>query len=227
MKIDWQMCEDGLLEPEEMRRAEQALASDEGARKELQGLREFRKVVRSSALQEPVPLGRLKAILRGVVGRERQPAWRLYGALAATAAVAAALTFFAVGQFPSGADEETYQSLRSPAAAQIWAMERSGLELPAIELASLGKMKGVHSEGDWACYDFMVSEQLVHLYMEAGKPEPNCETVVTDGRTFYLPPGTDNVCFSSKGVTFTVFCGDEVLRWKVAKLAAKEADLVY
>lgn len=227
MKIDWQMYEDGLLEPEEMRKAEEALASDEGARKELEGLREFRRVVRTSALREPVPHGRLRAILRNVIGRKHRQAWRRYGAVAAIAAAAAALAFFVIGLFPSDAEKETYQAIDSPLLAQSWANERSGLNLPAIELASLGRMEGVHSKGSWACYDFMVGGQLVHLYMEAGQPESSCEKVVMDGVTYYLPQGTKNVCFSSKGVTFTVFCGDEDLRWKVAKQAAREADVAY
>jgi len=234
--IDWQMYEDGLLEPEEMRRAEQALASDQGARKELQGLREFRKVVRTSALQEPVPLGRLRAILRAVIGRDRQPAWRLYAALAATAAAAAALAFFAVGLFPNGAqpvvsrteaEPVVYRSFESPQAAQRWAAGRSGLDLPTIELASIGQLQGVHCAEAWACYDFTVDGRLVHVYMRAGGVVPGCAKIVRDGRAFFLPPIEETICFSNNGGTFAVHCDDEDLRWKVAEQAAKEAEVVY
>ena len=227
MKIDWQMYEDGLLEPEEMRKAEEALASDEGARKELEGLREFRKMVRSSALREPVPHGRLRAILRTVIGHDRRPAWRLYGALAATAAVVAALAFFAIGLLPSKVDAPEYRSFESPQAAQIWASNLSGLNLPAIELASMGRIQGVHCAEAWACYDFTVDGQLVHVYMRAGAVASGCDTLVRDGRTYYLTPGSETIFFSQSGLTFTVHCGDDDLRWRVAKQAAQEAEAVY
>ncbi|MCH8979835.1 MAG: hypothetical protein IH945_11425 [Armatimonadetes bacterium] len=227
MKIDWQMYEDGLLEPEQIRKAEEALASDEGARKELEGLREFRKMVRKSAMRERVPHGRLREILRTVAGRDRRPAWRLFGALAATTAVAAVLVIFAFGLLPSADTTEVYRSFKSPQAAQSWASHRSGMNLPTIELASLGRMKGVHSTVGWACYDFDVDGWLVHVYVRAGPVVEGCDLVIRDGRTYYLPPGSNTVCFSQRGMTFTVDCGDEDLRWRVAKQAAQEVEVVF
>ena len=227
MKIDWQMYEDGLLEPEQMREAEQALARDEGARKELEGLREFRKMVRSSALREPVPHGRLREILRTVTGRDRRPAWRLYGAVAATAAVAAAVAVFAIGLLPSKVDAVDYRSFESPQAAQSWASARSGLNLPTIELASMGRIQGVHCAEGWACYDFTVDGLLVHIDIRAGDVAAGCDTVVRDGRTYYLTPGSETVFFTQNGMTFTIHCGDDDIRWRVAKQAAQEVAVVF
>ncbi len=224
MKIDWQMYEDGLLEPEEMRKAEEALAKDEGARKELEGLRAFRKMVRASALREPVPLGRLRAILRDVIGR--QPAWRLYGAVAVAAASMAWLASVVLGPVPGEPSDEVYQSFNSPEAAQTWASNRSGLNLPAIQLTSIGHVQGVHSAPAWACFDFMAGNELVHILMQAGDPPTECKIVVKDGREYYVPLGSQKVCFSHDGVMFTVNCDDEDLRWRVALRAAREAELV-
>ncbi len=224
MKIDWQMYEDGLLEPEDMRKAEEALANDEGARKELDGLRAFRKMVRASALREPVPHGKLRSILRDVIGR--QPAWRLYGAVAVAAASMAWLASVVLGPVPGGPSDEVYQSFKSPQAAQTWASNRSGLNLPAIQLTSIGQVQGVHSAPEWACFDFMAGDQLVHIFMQAGDPPTGCETVLMEGREYYVPLGSQKVCFTQNGVMFTVNCNDEDLRWRVALRAAQEAELV-
>ena len=227
MKIDWQMYEEGLLEPDQMRKAEQALASNEGARKELEGLREFRKMVRGSALRETVPHGRLREILRSAIGRDRRPAWRLYAALAATAAVAVALAFFAFGLLQTDAKPVAYRSFESPQAAQSWASDRTGLNLPPIELASIGRIQGVHSTESWACYDFTVDDRLVHVHMEAGRIEAGCAKIYRDGRAYYLPPRPETICFLNNGVIFTVHCGDDDVRWKVAKQAAQEAEVAF
>ena len=215
MKTDWQKYEDGLLDPAEMRKADETLRTDEVARKELEGLRSFRKMVRDAALGEPVPIGRLRKILWSVIGKSRSPVWRRTATFATIAAGVAAMAFLAYNIFggqPDVPESEQRMSFATEVEAQKWASNASGVELPTLQLASLGSFESVHCGTGWACFDYYFEGYLIHVYMKKDNVEEGCEIVQKDGQEFFVG---DDISFEEKGLTVSVKGGTEDVRWIV------------
>lgn len=227
MKIDWQKYDSGELSPEETRIADEALRTDESARKELEGLRSFRNMVRGAALSEPVPHNRLRQILKQVVGKRETYVWRRSATLVTIAAGAAALAFIAYSLINNDNDqlgEEERRSFNDELVARTWAVEKSGVELPSLQLASLGKFDSVHCGVGWACFDYIVDEQIVHVYIKKNNRRKMCEIVQKGDQTFYV---SDVISFEEQGLTVSVMGADEEVRWKVIDYTNKEPDAVY
>ena len=217
MKIDWQAYEDGLLGPEERELAEKALRTDPSARKQLEGLRAFRAMLRNVALREPVPHRRLRTILRSVIGRSR-PALRRYalvGAATVAAVVFAFLSFRAIYQPPVGEMRESFDTF---AQAQTWASRQTGFVIPKIELASLGAFQSVHCSSGEACFDYLVNGHILHVAISRVKIDPtHCGLQVIEGKPMYVDKLGDAISFeSSDGSTVTVEGCSKELRLQAA-----------
>lgn len=225
MKIDWQKFDSGELSPEEMRTADELLRTDESARKELEGLRSFRNMVRGAALSEPVPHNRLRQMLKQVVGNTHTSVWRRSATLVTIAAGAAALAFIAFSLIDNEQPgEDDRRSFNDELVARTWAVEKSGVELPSLQLASLGKFDSVHCAVGWACFDYIVDEQIVHVYIKKNNRRKGCEIVQKGDQTYYV---TEVISFEEQGLTVTVMGADEDVRWKVIDYTNEEPDAIY
>ncbi len=210
MRIDWQMYEDGQLGPEAMREAEDALRSGSDARKELEGLRAFRKTVREAAMREPVPHKSLESRLSSVVGQTARPQWRMRFAIAAAAVCALALAFVAYDQFvrPDGTIE-VRQKFDDPREASDWASDRSHLEIPDLQSLSVGPLDSVHAASGWACFDYTIGGEVVHVLVSQGMAKKTgCHSVSTSSGVVYVQVGSSNVRLNRRALLFVVMGTD-------------------
>ena len=226
MKIDWQRFDDGLLGPEERDRAIAALTSDPAAKRELEGLRSFKAAVRESALSEPVPIANLEARLRQIVlapsAVPKRPPIRL-PLIAAAAAIAILLVAAIVVWMPEGnsVSEDTVRVSSESEARQI-AANRSGMSVPPIDIGSIGKIQGVHAGKLWACYDYNVDGQVIHLGIDAAHCNTDgLEEVETTNGTVFIDDLNKTVHFSKGNLYFAVYGADQDARIAVAERALK------
>lgn len=206
MKIDWQMYEEGELGPEAMRQAEEALRTDPMAKKELDGLRAFRRNVREAALSVTVPQKRLEKRLGEVVGRVELPKWRVRLSLAAAVVCAVVLALIAVDRLsqPNSLIEER-REFQTAGEAVEWASEQSMIPMPMIESAKFGPLDSVHAGRGWACFDYVVSHQIVHVKVSKGAVgKAGCSVVPTDDGELFVHTKTSAVSFSRMGLLFSV-----------------------
>ena len=216
MRIDWQMYEDGVLSPEEMKEAESMLKNDDGARRELEGLRSFRRMIRQAGMREQVPFGRLQRILREIVGRTSWSGRRaaVSGSVAAAVLV---LAFFAWKNGPLGGEGAgDVKHFASVEGAVQYATPVSGLDLPTFELGEVAEFEGVHCGKEWACFDYIVDGKSVHVYIQIKSEKGDCRIFDRDGFRYYV---SDAIEFDHQGLTIQVSGGDEGLRWQVAQAA--------
>jgi hypothetical protein len=225
MRIDWQAYEDGLIESEQKLAADRALADDPAASRELEGLRALRCAVREAALAEPVPRERLSRVLRDVVGRRRVGRGRFVWLAAAVLACSIVL---AVGGnlLWDRLNGESEASTRVDTAreAQEWAREQSDLSLPAIDLGPLGTIESAHAHTGWACYDYNVGGETIHVSMTSG----DCSTTVQDKvetkyGTLYDDKIGGVVRFSYNNLYYMVRGASEQTRVEVSKRVITEA----
>lgn len=226
MNIDWQKYADGLLDPAEMRKADEILRTDDRARKELEGLRSFRKMVRVAALSEPVPHSRLRQILKSVIGKSQSAVWRRTAAFATLGVGAAAMAFLAFNFFSGQTDPgaEVRKTFTSETKAQKWASGVSGVELPTLQLSSLGSFDSVHCSTGWACFDYYFEGYLIHIYMKMDNVAEGCEVVQRGEQTFFVD---DAISFDEKGLTVSVQGGTEDVRWNVVDYVSSNPDAIY
>lgn len=225
MRIDWQAYEDGLMGAEETEMANKALRDDPAARKELDGFRSFRKMVRSAVLREPVPHKRLRAILRAIVGTAGISRVRRYALIATTAVAATAVAFVSfVALNQPGPNDDVREHFSSVGEAQAWASERSGLEIPNLELASLGGLESVHSAESYACFDYMLDGKRLHVFCSDRPIEKSrCIAQESDAGTLYIDRADKSVKFEGQGDLTLAFYGcEEDVRIKAAETACRQ-----
>lgn len=213
MRIDWQMYEDGLLSPEEMKEAESMLKNDDGARQELEGLRSFRRMIRQAGMREPVPFRRLRHMLRDIVGRSASWSGRRVAVIGSLAAAVLVLAFVAWQNGPLAGGVKRFASVER---AVQWATPVSGLDLPTFELGDAAQFEGVHCGKEWACFDYIVNGETVHVYIKVKSERGACRIVDLRGVRYYV---TENIAFDHENLTIQVSGGDDVVRWQVAKAA--------
>ena len=220
MRIDWQKYEDGQLSPEEMKEAESMLKKDVGARQELEGLRSFRRMVRQAGMRESVPHSRLLRILRAIVGRS--PSWsgRRAVAIGAVAAAVVVLAFFAWKNGPFASGVKRFASVER---AVQYATPISRLDLPTFDLGDVADFEGVHCGEEWACFDYVVDGQTVHVYIRVYSEKGACQVFASGGFTYYV---TDEIAFDHEELTIQVSGADEDARWLIA-IAATDCLPVY
>lgn len=204
MRVDWQRYIDGVLTPEEKVVADGLLRSDPSARRELEGLKEFKRALRESALREPVPMKRLNQALAVATGRGANPRTILRPALLAAGLLAATAlaVVFALNYDPNPYDFPPMKRERftSATAAHAWAEKETGLELLFVDLAPMGRTVGAHVNGASACFDFDVDGTLVHVQVARAKfSAKGCKTVPTDD---------GNVLIHEKSATVYLNCGE-------------------
>lgn len=224
MKIDWQAFDDGVLRLEDRDRAIAALSNDPAAKRELEGLRRLKQTIREAALAEPVPTARLESILKNVTAptptkSQRRPLspWLVAAALAAAVVIAAAAAFMPTSL--GGSVNETI-AVSSPEEAQRVAAHRSGISVPLIDLGSYGSAKAVHAGKRWACLDFQVEGNTVHIGMEPSICSTSgYEPVQTEHGIYFKNQHSQRVLFEKGGMYYNVHGGDDVQRSKVAELA--------
>ncbi len=206
MRIDWQMYEDGQLGPEEMREADDALRFDSGARKELEGLRSFRKSVREAALRERVPQRSLERRLDMVVGQTARPSGRVRLAYGAAAVCALTFAFLALNRFVLTDDTvEVREQFDDVGAAADWASDRSHIEIPDIQKLAVGQFGSVHAASGWACFDYAVDGETVHVLVSQGVArKTGCHSVSTKAGVVYVQVGSSNVRLNLRGLLFVV-----------------------
>ena len=213
MRVDWQRYIDGVLTPEEMAVADGLLRSDPSARRELEGLKEFKRVLRESALREPVPTKRLNRALTLATGRgERQrpilrPALLAFGLLAASAlAVLFALNY---DSNPYDLPPTKHERFTSATAAHAWAEEETGIKLLFVDLAPMGRTVGAHTNGASACFDFDVDGELVHVQVTNAKfNTKGCKIVPTDDGNVLIHEKSDTVYLNCGESGYIVYGSD-------------------
>ena len=217
MRIDWQMYDDGLLSPEEMKEAESMLKKDDGARRELEGLRSFRRMIRQAGMREPVPFGRLQRILREIVGRSASWSGRQLAVFGSVAAAVLLLALFAWQNGPlGGRSDGEVRHFASVERAVQWATPVSGLDLPTFDLGEVAEFDGVHCGKEWACFDYIVDGETVHVYIQVRSEKGECKIFDIGSVRYYV---SDEIAFDHDGLTIQVSGGDEGVRWQVAQAA--------
>ena len=218
MRTDWQAYDAGSMGVEERRSAEELLRTDLRARKELEGLRSFQKAVRSAALKESVPLKRLEAALTGIVARQKLPAWRvrLVGVLAVACSLALAGIAYKNWPQPSAALEQTHE-FSEFAQARVWAQEVSGVSIPPVGLGSEGALFSVHANKGWACFDYKVNNQYVHVRVSNVGEDLSCtpEDKLEDG--VFVGDRSSNAHFDYAGLTVGIKSPRKALSVALAK----------
>ncbi|MCH7903724.1 MAG: hypothetical protein IH944_04060 [Armatimonadetes bacterium] len=217
MRIDWQMYDDGLLSPEEMKEAESMLKKDDGARRELEGLRSFRRMIRQAGMREPVPFSRLRRILREIVGRSASWSGRQIAVFGSVAAAVLVLALFAWQNGPlGGRSDGDVRRFASVELAVQWATPVSGLDLPTFELGEVADFEGVHCGKEWACFDYIVDGETVHVYVRVKSDKGVCTIFDRNNVLYYV---SDEIEFDHEDLTIQVSGGDEAVRWQVAQAA--------
>lgn len=224
MRIDWQSYDAGLMEPDQLAIVEEALKSDPMAMRELVALRALKSKINQCGNSEPVPQHRLQRVLRRVA-RSRRPSLARYGLVAAAivcSAVGIALLANVLLSEPAvGIDSK--KTVSSAAEAQTWARENSGLAVPRVSLASMGKINSVHAHTGWACYDYEVQGLIVHIGISAGScGQSDYEKVETPLGTLLVDHSGKAIRFESDGLTYTVLGGTQESRLEAAKQAWEE-----
>lgn len=222
MKIDWQEYEDGGLDPEMKRKADELLKSSPKARQELEGLRQFRKALRKAALAEPVPARSLRDRLRQITRPARQSAgWRWAGAAVAACALAVAAVVFmprTPGQIAPSAGSPVRLATSSVPQAHQFASRHASFSVPTVQLAGTASLDGVECCQTFVCYDFMLDGELYHVKINE-EPCTIGEVVERDGMQFR---DAAYIAFESDGLTYRVSGGTEEGRWIIAEAVAQE-----
>ena len=228
---NWQAYDDGTMGSVERVEADRDLADNRTAQSELAGLRAFRRAIRESALSESVPIRRLQGAYEQILAiRNREHVVRRrrltgYGAMAATAALAAVLYFGPFLRDPLRLDTTPeLDSLVSsdPAAASNWIRSKASLAAPVVSLQGLATFEGASFGDGWACYLYRWGGDTLQLHMGVcGDTFKEARKKVAYGRTFYLG---DGIGWESNGMAFYLTGGAQHIRWRAAKAAAKETD---
>lgn len=250
-KINWQAYLDGSLSPEEMKAADQALATQPEARAELEDIQALTAAIKSAAMAEAIPHAKLNAMIKTVVRQNQTPWFARPAVLLPFAALAVAMASAIVLFNPVEQNQNSgYVNVQNVAANQIidlrkspfqgseltsdpheaahFAAEKLNRKVPLITLASLpgAGIDEVECGSCWLAYKFHYKGQEYTIY---GRQE---------SQTFSSQPRVDSeACSTSKsfyqlkdgigwecagGMTYVLKGGDPGHQLEVAEAAAKE-----
>ena len=93
------------------------------------------------------------------------------------------------------------------------------MDLPLLDMSSVGQFKGVHCGPRWACFDYEVDGHIVHLSMHQQLPKTDCETVGQQDEVFYINNG---VIFDTQKISVKSSGANDKSCWKMAKAAYQQ-----
>lgn len=219
---DWGAYLAGAMDEEERSKLDALLATDELARRDLEGYKSFIGSVRDAGKAEDVPVERLQASLAEIASQGGKRGLRLV-AFAVTACVAIAvawvgfraLTFDPMGLNKTPTTEQI--AVESPVAAMQWVRAKSPLDAPVIDLAEDARIVGARYGDGWACYDYEAGGESYYLYMSrATNAVKNGEPDDLDGRTVYRGKG---IGWISGDVAYYIRGGEDQVREQLARRA--------
>ncbi len=165
---DWGAYLAGEMSEVERAELERLLASDESARRDLEGFRAFLGGLKEAALREPIPREELERALRRTVPERRRTISRLN--LVGAAACVLALAYLGFGlitrdpmSFNTSASRERLAT-RSAREASIWLRSKTPLAPPQVDLSPLAELVGAQYGDGWACYDYKGESGSYYLY---------------------------------------------------------------
>jgi hypothetical protein len=144
--------------------------------------------------------------------------------LVAAAAIIAVLLVAAIVFWMPERSSTTGDSVRVSTIeeAQKFATSRSGMSVPAIDLGNVGKIQNVHAGKFWACYDYEVEGQTIHLGIDAAHCKTEgFEPVETQAGTVYVDETSNTVFFNKDKLYYAVHGGDADKRIAVAEQALR------
>lgn len=219
---DWGAYLAGAMEEEERNKLDALLATDEQARRELEGFKSFIASVRDAGKAEDVPVERLQASLAGIASDTGGRRSHLV-AFAVTACIAVAVAwvgFRALTFDPMGLDRTpTIEQIavENPESAMRWVRAKTPLDAPVIDLTGDARIVGARYGDGWACYDYEVGGESYYLYMsQATDPVKNGEPSDLGGRTVYQGKG---IGWISGDVAYYIRGGEGEAREQLARRA--------
>lgn len=228
-RFDWQAYDDGSMDVATRAQAEQALATSDQARRELEQLRAFRVQLREAAMAEPVPVERLQARLQVVV-RPGRPA-RAYRVATWTAGLAAAACLavvFVLARAPRIDEVSTpavaiETTVHEPRAVRDWLASGTGLPVPEIRLAGLdASIAGASHGKDWIAWKVtMCGDEYVIYGRESNNWFDHATEIQTGLKPMYVD-GKHVGWYCGMGMAYIVKGGTEEGRLQLAKRACME-----
>jgi hypothetical protein len=217
---DWGAYLAGAMTPEESAEIDALLATDDTARSQLHGYKEFAASLKHAGQAEKIPTERLQQALAEIVRPQRRTP-RIAFAVAACliAAIAwagfTALTFDPMALATTPTTEQI--TVQSPEAAMQWVHDKSPIDTPLIDLQNDAQIVGARYGEGWACYDYEVDGEAYFLYMS-----PKQEAVTKgdpftlEGRPAYKGKG---IGWQSGSLAYYIKGGDDDTREQLARIA--------